>query len=384
MEPTASAIVPGAGPAASPLETARVWTLHLLCFVLPLTCLAYLLSAPHGRLQAWPWFLVVVGSVIADMRSPSELRQPAADMSQGPFDAVLYLLVALHLLNVALLVRMVALHGFWSANTLVGLLLVGIDSGYCGIVVAHELIHRPQRHMIQLGRLLLSSVLYEHFTVEHVRGHHARVGTPEDPATARFGETAVAFLLRTVPAQFRSAWRLEKKRLGNEDMAWNDPRMLENRCLHGLVFEWGVALLVLVLLGRAPFAIYVLQAVMAVRLLEAVNYFEHWGLARTGRKVTPIDSWDTDSRFTLYTLVGLSRHADHHAHAARPYAQLRHFDESPKLPFGYFGTVFLLLFRNAEFRRLMTRELRRRKLGPFAPGADATEAASTAAAAAVA
>ena len=32
----------------------------------------------------------------------------------------------------------------------------------------------------------------------------------------------------------------------------------------------------------------------------------------------PVDSWDTDSRFSLYTLVGLSRHADHHAYAYDP------------------------------------------------------------------
>jgi alkane 1-monooxygenase len=88
--------------------------------------------------------------------------------------------------------------------------------------------------------------------------------------------------------------------------------------------------------------------------------------------VEPVDSWDTESWFTLYTLVGLSRHADHHAFAARPYPQLRHWQESPKLPSGYFGMVPLVLARNRRFQRLMTAELRRRKLGPFAEeGAEA-------------
>jgi alkane 1-monooxygenase len=102
-----------------------------------------------------------------------------------------------------------------------------------------------------------------------------------------------------------------------------------------------------------------------------VNYFEHWGLRREGKRVDPIDSWDTDSWFTLYTLIGLSRHADHHAFATRPYPQLRHHGESPKLPRGYFGMVPLAIARNAKFQRLMTEELRRRGLGPFraAPGA---------------
>jgi len=322
-------------------------------------------TAPHPWWAAAPFLLVIVGSVLADMYGPSERRQPSAMLPRWPFDAVLYGLVALQLFNIALLVSMVAAHGFWRMDTLVGVLLVGVNSGYSAIVVAHELIHRPQWHRQQLGRLLLCTVLYEHFATEHVRGHHMRVGTPEDPATARLGETADGFFVRTVPAQFRSAWRLEKKRLGDEHMRWHDRRMLRNRLVHGIIVEWGIALAVCAVLGAGAFAVYFLQGLIAVRLLEAVNYFEHYGLVRSGRKVQPVDSWDTDSWFTLYTLVGLSRHADHHAHAARPYQQLRYFEESPKLRYGYFGTVVWLLSDNDTFRAAMAKELERKGLGPF-------------------
>jgi len=243
---------------------------------------------------------------------------------------------------------------------------VGVNSGYSGIVVAHELLHRPQPGLHFLGRVLMGSVLYEHFATEHIRGHHARVGLPDDPATARFDETYLQFVRRTIPAQFRSAWRIESTRLGDEQMRLTDPRMLRHRVLHGVVVELAVALAVLVGLGAGAFAAYFLQAWTAVRLLEAVNYFEHWGLTRRGRLVTPVDSWDTESRFTLYTLVGLSRHADHHTSASRPYQQLRFWEESPKLPYGYFATVILLLVRNSRFRALMTQELQARRLGPFA------------------
>lgn len=346
-------------------EALRVWSLHLLCFVLPVTCLAFGLTAPHPWWGTLPFLSVLVASVWIDRKAGPERRQPAASMPAWPFDAVLYALAAVHFANVALLVHLVWAHGFWRIDTLVGVLLVGVNSGYSAIVVAHELIHRSQPHRQQLGRLLLGSVLYDHFAIEHIRGHHARIGTAEDPATAHFDETALAFLARTVPAQFRSAWRLENRRLGDEALRWTDRRMLRHRMLHGLVLEWSAALAVLVLLGAGAFAVYVLQAAIAVRLLEAVNYFEHYGLTRTSRRVRTVDSWDTDSWFTLYTLVGLSRHADHHAHASRPYQQLRHFEESPKLPYGYFGTVFWLMWDNAGFRRAMAAELRRRGLGPF-------------------
>jgi alkane 1-monooxygenase len=358
-------------PIADILGTARVWALHLLCFVLPVASFGFLLSAPHPWFTSLPWLLVIVGSIAIDMRSPREERQPLATMPGWPFDGVLYALFALQITNVALLVRMVALDGFFTTDALVGWLLVGINSGYSGFVVAHELIHRASSSMQQLGRLMLVSTLYEHFYTEHVRGHHARVGTGDDPATARFGESPTAFLLRTVPGQFRSAWRIETRRLGDADMRWWDPRLLQSRVVHGLLLEWGIATAILVMLGPGAFAIFVLQALLAIRLLEAVNYFEHWGLQRTTRRVRTIDSWDTDSWFTLYTLVGLSRHADHHAYASRPFQQLRYFAESPKLPYGYFGTTLLTLFGRTHLRRLLTHELERRQLGPFMPEATA-------------
>lgn len=41
-------------------------------------------------------------------------------------------------------------------------------------------------------------------------------------------------------------------------------------------------------------------------------------------------------------------------------------EESPKLPYGYFGMVPYVLFLNRHFRATMAAELRRKKLGPFA------------------
>ena len=350
----------------SPGETARVWTLHCLSFVLPVTCLTYLLGGFHSGWSTMPWLLILIGSVVIDMWSPSEERQPAAALAGWPFDALLYVLAALHLVIVGLLVAHVARYGFWTWDTFVALTLVGVNSGYSGIVVAHELIHRPQAHLHLIGRILLGSVLYEHFSTEHLRGHHVRVCTANDPATAHFGESATHFLLRTVPAQFVSAWRLERRRVGGAGMAWWDGRMLRHRVLQGVVVEWTVAFLILAFFGGGAFAAYLVQAAIAVRLLEAVNYFEHWGLTRRSRRITAVDSWDTGSRFTLYTLVGLSRHADHHAATSRPYQQLRYLEDSPKLPYGYFGTVVFLLARNRRFREVMAAELQRCRLGPFA------------------
>ena len=350
----------------SPGETARVWALHCLSFVLPVTCLVYLLGGLHAGWRA--------GAVAprpdrlgrhrhVEPRGRSAARGHAAGLAlrRGPLRAG-----GAPSGDPRAARPHVALHGFWTWDTFVALTLVGVNSGYSGIVVAHELIHRSQAHLHLIGRVLLGSVLYEHFSTEHLRGHHVRVGTAEDRPRPASASPPRAFFLRTVPAQFRSAWRLECKRLGDPAMRWWDRRMLRHRVVHGLVLEWTMAAAILVALGPGAFAAYLVQAAVAVRLLEAVNYFEHWGLTRRNRRITTMDSWDTASRFTLYTLVGLSRHADHHAVASRPYQQLRYFEESPKLPYGYFGTVVFLLARNGRFQEVMTAELQRCRLGPFA------------------
>ncbi len=357
---------PAASPAASPSRIAGLWARHLLCLSMPLATLAFVLTGPHRGPVALLWIAFVVLSVMADNRTGPARHQPAANVPAWPFDAILYLLVALQVANVLLAARMFQIGGFWRVDTLVAIVLLSVNSGYSAIVVAHELIHRRERHLQLLGRLLLVTVCYEHFFTEHIRGHHARVGTPEDPATARYGETFHAFWRRTVPGQLKSAWRLEAKRLGDVDMRWYDLRMLKSRVVHGFLAETAVAITLGVVFGPAALAIFLLQALGAIRLLEAVNYFEHWGLSRSGRKVTPLDSWDAESWFTMYSLVGLSRHADHHAHATRPFEQLRHFEQSPKLPRGYFGMVVMVLFQNRKFIRLMSARLRQRQLGPFA------------------
>jgi alkane 1-monooxygenase len=344
---------------------------HSLAFLVPAAALSFLATAPHPWWATLPWIAVIACAVWMDHRSRPEHAQPAP-MAGWPFDAMLVVLAALQLLNVLLLARMVANGGFLRLDTLVGVVLVGTSSGYSAIVVAHELVHRTPGLHKTLGRVLLVTVLYEHFFTEHVRGHHLRIGTPEDPATARFGEPFWVFYRRTVPAQFRSAWALETRRVGG------GIGVLRNRVLHGVVAGIGLSVVIGLWAGPGPLVAFLAQAWIASLLLEAVNWFEHWGLVREpGARVTTAHSWDADSRVTLFALVGLSRHADHHALASRPFPELRWHEGSPKLPTGYFGMVVLALFADHRVRPLMVDELVRRGLAPVGHRDAAPDAAIT-------
>jgi alkane 1-monooxygenase len=352
---------------------------YLASFAFPLLTLTYLLVGPL------PWWLALLGPlpvafvVWLDYISPTESAQPSVDAPAWAFDALLLLHAVLQLTNIVLLVVFCDRLAWWPwpelAKTLTNhvavVFLVGTSSGYSAIIVAHELIHRRRPWLRQLGRAILVTVLYEHFSTEHIRGHHPRVGTPADPATARFGETLNDFVFRTIPAQFKSAWRLEKVRLGDADMTWRDPRMWRHRVLHGLLAEALLLIAIAYFGGLMGLFMFLGHVRMAIYLLETINYIEHWGIVRSGNKVGPVHAWDTTSRFTLFTTFGLSRHADHHLTASRPYQLLRHHDSSPKMPHGYLATFILADMFNDKYRAYAERELRRCGLAPPAsPSSD--------------
>ena len=91
---------------------------------------------------------------------------------------------------------------------------MGVSSGVMGINVSHELQHRINLKLEPfLARIMLWTVLYMHWAIEHVAGHHKNVATPEDPATARYGEMFYAFWFRTVFGGMADAWNIEAARL---------------------------------------------------------------------------------------------------------------------------------------------------------------------------
>src|SRR6201999_1946659 len=74
------------------------------------------------------------------------------------------------------------------------------------INTAHELGHKRANLARWLSRVALAQSGYGHFFIEHNRGHHVRVATPEAPASSRLGESFYAFLPRTVLGSLRSSW----------------------------------------------------------------------------------------------------------------------------------------------------------------------------------
>ncbi len=277
---------------------------------------------------AIPLFDWVIGR--AESASPPEER--ARLEGSALFRAMLYAYVPLQLALIVWGARIVGSEELAPLQALGLTLSVGLVTGSQGITIAHELGHKSSPLDRWLARVLLASVSYGHFTVEHNRGHHQHVATPDDPASARYGEGFWRFLPRTLIGSFLHAWQLDRR----EVMLASAASLLVAAGL-GLAFEPLAA------------AFFFGQSAMAITLLEAVNYVEHYGLQRQrladGRyeKVSEHHAWDANQWLTNCYLIHLQRHADHHLNPMRPYAALQPRAESPKLPMGYAGMLPLAL-----------------------------------------
>lgn len=221
----------------------------------------------------------------------------------------------------------------------------GLVTGGIGITVAHELGHKPTALERFYCKVLLMTVCYMHFYIEHNRGHHVHVATPLDPATARRDESIYKFWFRSVTNSYAHAWALERDRLSktgqssfslNNSMLWFTLLPLFFCGLLTLIFSLQMHHVV----WQVPLYFFT-QSIVAFSLLEIVNYVEHYGIQRkeidNGRyeRVTPIHSWNASYMVSNFFLFQLQRHSDHHAFAYKRYQVLIHHDSSPQLPFGY-------------------------------------------------
>lgn len=334
---------------------------YLIAYIAPLATLWGLQMKGH-----WAFAGIYVGFVmipLIELFTPASTRnltlaEEAQKGQQWFFDCLLYLNVPLLYYIVHVYFQQVAA-GNSQTYELIGMTCsVGLIVGTSGINVAHELGHRSKRSEKILAKTLLLSALYLHFYIEHNRGHHKQVSTDADPASARFGENIYAFWWRSVTGSWMNAWKLEAARLKKQGLGWFSWR---NEMLRFQVFQLGYLLTVVLCYSWWVLAAAIAVAVFGFLLLECVNYIEHYGLRRRTlpnghpEPVQPWHSWNSDHELGRIFLYELTRHSDHHFKASRKYQILRHFDESPQLPFGYPASIILALFPPLWFAIMNTK-----------------------------
>jgi alkane 1-monooxygenase len=339
------------------------WLLSVLIPLVPLASIG-LMNWSGREWALWlPLAFLYVVIPLLDHLFPNDRSNPpeqiVPQLEADPYYRVLiHLTVPLYFLVLVTGAWFVAGHDL----SLSGLLAIGLTVGVAGglgINTGHELGHKKNRIDRLASKLALAVPFYGHFSIEHNAGHHAQVATPEDSASARFGESIYRFSLREIPGGIRRGWRLEAERLARQNLgAWHwQNEILQSYAVSVLLYGGLIAVF-----GAGIIPFLLIQAAYAWWQLTSANYVEHYGLLRRklpdGRyeRCQPHHSWNANHLASNLVSFHLERHSDHHAYAARRYQSLRHFDEVPQLPSGYFG-MFLLAYVPPLWRRVMDPKL---------------------------
>ena len=316
-----------------------------------------------GSGQAWTLWLPAVffyglapllDSLLGeDLSNPPESAVAALD-ADPYYRWITYLLVPVLWLSFIFSAWFVATQALPWHGVVAMVLICGTVGGFC-INLGHELGHKNTALERWLAKMVLAPSGYGHFFIEHNRGHHRDVATPADPASSRMGESIYRFVLREMPGAFRRACQLEAARLRQRGLAvWSLNNEIIQPALITLLL-WGA---LMIWLGPEILPFLLVASFWANFQLTAANYVEHYGLLRReispGRyePCQPHHSWNSNHIFSNWALFHLQRHSDHHTHPLRRYQSLRHFDNLPSLPNGYFG-MFSIAYFPPLWRRVM-------------------------------
>ena len=320
--------------------------------------LAYLSFTSNGLIcyltLIYAWILIPALELIIPPNLKN-LEKAEEDLAkQNPwYDYVLYVIVLLQLPILFFFLNSMQEPNLTLSDIIARVLTMGLLCGTFGINVGHELGHRNNFIEQTMAKLLLSTSLYMHFFIEHNKGHHKHVATPNDPSSARLGESLYVFYYRTIVYSYLSAWKI-----ANEECVKKGKPVFSiyNEMLQAHFWQLLLVTIIYLLFGGLITFYFLLAAVFGFLLLETVNYIEHYGLSRkqneNGKyeRTMPHHSWNSNHILGRMMLFELSRHSDHHYLASRKYQILQHHQNAPQMPTGYPGMMILSLFPPLWFK----------------------------------
>ena len=315
-------------------------------FLLPLT---FTVSPTFGLVMGWPWLTLILSVFLLPFLewavNKIAFNTPFTFQWGSWFPRAVILGVIVQCLGLVFIAQEQSwLNLLWLAGS------TGYVAGAVGIVLAHELAHRRAFIDKVLARLLLLSIAYGHYAIEHNRGHHRAAATYPDPATARREESLWRFLPRYYSGVFTESLKLSQAMPGKLNETW--------ALMAITVFLFITATFIA---GWKGLIFCIVQAAVAQLLVGAVDYAEHWGLVRqteNGKpeRMGPQHIWDCNNIIADAILFNLPRHANHHLQPSRNCDELTHTPTSPQMPTGYAGMV-LLAFIPPLYKKIMTPRL---------------------------
>jgi alkane 1-monooxygenase len=334
---------------------------YLLVYTLPAATAVSFLSE-----GVWSWtavfyafgLLPILDHFLIIDKSNLSAQQESKVLQLRIFDVLLYMVVPVHLAMVGWFFFEATQFTSFDLTAWGKIFSLGAMSSVTAINVAHEIGHRNGQLNKITAKTLLTTVLYSHFYEEHNFGHHRNVATYDDPATARRGEWVYVFFFRSVVMGLVSAFRIESKRIKRKGVSVIS---FQNGVLVWQLIQVGLVVAVYFSLGWLVAVGFGLYSLIAVFILESINYVEHYGLVRKKEsefryeKVKPHHSWNADNSIGRAVLFELTRHSDHHENPHKKFQVLRTPRDVPELPTGYPGMVLLTLVPPIYFQVMKSR-----------------------------
>ena len=172
-------------------------------------------------------------------------------------------------------------------------------------------------------------MLYCHFGLEHVGGHHKFLSTEGDPASALKGESLYYHIAKSFFGGFRNAWSREIKRVNSMVKPENKScliifktNLLKNKLVFLTSMQYLMAFMIYLIFGIKSLLCHFGISLLGIFFVEWINYINHYGLQRQKNqqgefeKISENHSWNAYSTPLLFRI---QRHSDHHMHSTRPY-----------------------------------------------------------------
>jgi alkane 1-monooxygenase len=315
-----------------------------------------------NQYNLWAWWGIfiywVVAPIIEHMLG-KDSANPTSRQINSLEKNLYYELLVIMIIPAQLTLLLYGAHFFSSTNAfnLFGRIGWILSNGLCSttlaFVAAHELIHKPGRTAQIMGSILLASVCNTGFKIEHLRGHHLYTGTQLDVYSAPLHQSLYDYILKTCYHNLVNPWKLETKRLnrqGHSFWSWRNEQII------GYAASATLAAMFYSFFGVLGLIFFCAQSMVALIVLQIINYIQHYGLARRERdpgkfeRPTAAHAWNSNFWLTNIVLLHLPRHSDHHIHPGRGYQVLRHLDESPQMPTGYAGMFIIALIPTLWFK----------------------------------
>lgn len=328
---------------------------YLITLVVPVSILASSALAYATGQGVWLWLLAIVFWVVIpvidafvreDSFNPTAEQEIELQKESSYYKNVLYIATVSNWVALAV-ITYVVVSGDWSWIHLIGAFLSVGALHAIGLTISHELGHKMNdKTQVFFAKLCSAVSGYAHFNIEHNKGHHKDVATPEDPASSKMGENIYKFAMRELPGAAVRGWTLEAERLKRQK---RPVFSLHNELIQTLLITIVGYSAMTYFFGLAALPFLLICAAYGWFQLTMANYIEHYGLLRqtleNGRyeRCQPHHSWNNNFKASNLLTLHLQRHSDHHAHPTRAYQLLRDYSDAPQLPQGYPAMMGLAL-----------------------------------------